>query len=196
MTYRFAIMLGIIGLLGLNVNGDNSSMKVGANAPAFTVQDQDGRNVTLRDSIGKIVVLEWYDPECEYTKRDIAAVTSKTLSEKYKDKGVVWLAVNSTRDGSGERNKAWIAQNHWSFNVLHDANQAVAKAFGVNSVPYFVIIDKNGGIAYLGVGDNDDSRDGGKKEGKINYIDKALEEMIAGKPVSLRDARAYGCPLR
>lgn len=196
MTYRFAIMLGIIGLLGLNVNGDNSSMKVGANAPAFTVQDQDGRNVTLRDSIGKIVVLEWYDPECEYTKRDIAAVTSKTLSEKYKDKGVVWLAVNSTRDGSGERNKAWIAQNRWSFNVLHDANQAVAKAFGVNSVPYFVIIDKNGGIAYLGVGDNDDSRDGGKKEGKINYIDKALEEMIAGKPVSLRDARAYGCPLR
>lgn len=196
MTYRFAIMLGIIGLLGLNVNGDNSSVKVGANAPAFTVQDQDGRNVTLRDSIGKIVVLEWYDPECEYTKRDIAAVTSKTLSEKYKDKGVVWLAVNSTRDGSGERNKAWIAQNHWSFNVLHDANQAVAKAFGVNSVPYFVIIDKNGGIAYLGVGDNDDSRDGGKKEGKINYIDKALEEMIAGKPVSLRDARAYGCPLR
>lgn len=196
MTYRFAIMLGIIGLLGLNVNGDNSSVKVGANAPAFTVQDQEGRNVTLRDSIGKIVVLEWYDPECEYTKRDIAAVTSKTLSEKYKDKGVVWLAVNSTRDGSGERNKAWIAQNHWSFNVLHDANQAVAKAFGVNSVPYFVIIDKNGGIAYLGVGDNDDSRDGGKKEGKINYIDKALEEMIAGKPVSLRDARAYGCPLR
>lgn len=196
MTYRFAIMLGIIGLLGLNVNGDNSSVKVGANAPAFTVQDQDGRNVTLRDSIGKIVVLEWYDPECEYTKRDIAAVTSKTLSEKYKDKGVVWLAVNSTRDGSGERNKAWIAQNRWSFNVLHDANQAVAKAFGVNSVPYFVIIDKNGGIAYLGVGDNDDSRDGGKKEGKINYIDKALEEMIAGKPVSVRDARAYGCPLR
>lgn len=196
MTYRFAIMLGIIGLLGLNVNGDNSSVKVGANAPAFTVQDQEGRNVTLRDSIGKIVVLEWYDPECEYTKRDIAAVTSKTLSEKYKDKGVVWLAVNSTRDGSGERNKAWIAQNRWSFNVLHDANQAVAKAFGVNSVPYFVIIDKNGGIAYLGVGDNDDSRDGGKKEGKINYIDKALEEMIAGKPVSLRDARAYGCPLR
>ena len=196
MTYRFAIMLGIIGLLGLNVNGDNSSVKVGANAPAFTVQDQEGRNVTLRDSIGKIVVLEWYDPECEYTKRDIAAMTSKTLSEKYKDKGVVWLAVNSTRDGSGERNKAWIAQNRWSFNVLHDANQAVAKAFGVNSVPYFVIIDKNGGIAYLGVGDNDDSRDGGKKEGKINYIDKALEEMIAGKPVSLRDARAYGCPLR
>jgi len=196
MTYRFAIMLGIIGLAGLSVHGDNSSMKVGANAPVFTVQDQEGRNVTLRDSISKIVVLEWYDPECEYTKRDIAATTSRTLSDKYKDKGVVWLAVDSTRDGSGERNKAWIAQNHWSFNVLHDANQAVAKAFGVGTVPYFAIIDKNGGIAYLGVGDNDDSRDGGKKEGKINYIDKALEEMIAGKPVSVREARGYGCPLR
>ena len=109
---------------------------------------------------------------------------------------MVWLAVNSTRDSSSERNKTWAAQNHWTFSVLHDVNQAIAKAFGVSSVPYFAIIDKNGSIAYLGVRDNDDSREGGKKEGKISYIDRALDEMIAGKSVSDRDARSYGCPLR
>lgn len=196
MSYRFALMFGIVGLLVLTAHGDNAVVKVGANAPAFTAQDQDGHNITLRESVGKIVVMEWYDPECDYTRRDIAAATSKTLFEKYKDKGVVWLAVNSTRDSSSERNKTWAAQNHWTFSVLHDVNQAIAKAFGVSSVPYFAIIDKNGSIAYLGVRDNDDSREGGKKEGKISYIDRALDEMIAGKSVSDRDARSYGCPLR
>lgn len=196
MILRLTLTSAILCLSILNAQGENPTRKIGTNAPAFTLQDQNGRNVTLQELIGKIVVLEWFDPDCDYTKRDILAATSKTLSEKYKEKGVIWLAVDSTRDSSGERDKAWRAQNQWTFDVLHDANKAVAKAFGVSTVPYFAIVDQNGTVVYLGIGDNDDSRKGEKKEGKINLVDKALEEMTAGKAVTARDSRPYGCPLR
>ena len=196
MILRLGLTFAILSFVIPSARGDNPAVKVGTNAPAFTIQNQNGRNVTLREFIGKIVVLEWFDPDCDYTKRDILAGTSKTLSEKYQEKGVVWLAIDSTRDSSGERDTAWRAQNQWTFDVLHDANKAVAKAFGVNMVPYFAIVNQNGTVVYLGIGDNDDSRKGEKKEGKINLVDKALEELTAGKAVSARDSRPYGCPLR
>jgi peroxiredoxin len=175
---------------------DATSPKVGANAPAFSAPDQEGRNVTLREYVGKIVVLEWFDPDCDYSKRDFAAKTSNRLSEKYKSKDVVWLAIASTRESSAEKAKALIQQNEWAFPILPDNTQAIAHQFGVTTTPYFAIIDKNGTIAYLGVPDDDDSRDGAKKDGKIQYIDRALDELSAGKPVSRPEARPYGCPLK
>ena len=48
-------------------------------------------------------MLEWFDPECDYTKRDAAAGTNKAQAAKYADKGVVWIGVNSTRNTSAER---------------------------------------------------------------------------------------------
>ena len=192
MKYPIAAM---ILLICLAARGGNDRVKIGINAPAFSIQDQDGRNVTLAEFIGKTVVLEWFDPDCDYTKRDVAAKSSKTIAEKYKDKGVVWLAIHSTRLSNRGYNKAWIEKNELPFPVLEDSSKTVAAKFGVDSVPYFVIVDKHGTVAYLGALDDDDSRKGEKKEGKRNYIDRALEEITLGKGITIPETRLYGCPL-
>src|SRR5262245_3677367 len=74
--------------------------KVGAPAPAFTRQDAGGKEVKLSDYAGKIVVLEWVNPECPFVVRHYNLKTMTTLADKYKDKDVVWLgiATGSTAD--------------------------------------------------------------------------------------------------
>jgi peroxiredoxin len=187
----------IVVLIAVGAGGDAAGLKIGANAPRFTLQDQEGRNVTLDGLLGKTVVLEWFDPECDYTKRDIAvAKTPQKLAERYKDKGVVWLGVNSTRSGSKEKDKAWVKENELPYAVLDDAKQDLARAYGIGVVPRYVIVDKNGSVAYVGSIDDDESRNGVKREGKINFIDRALEELTAGKAVTKPQGLEYGCPLR
>jgi peroxiredoxin len=187
----------IAGAFCLTTLGDNTAIRIGATAPPFTLQDQSGANVTLRQYVGKIVVLEWFDPECDYAKRDAAAKTNKNLATKYAEKGVVWIGVNSTRNASAERNKTWIKDNELPYSILTDSNQAVAGQFGVTSVPYYVIVDKNGNFAYAGMADDDDGRDAAVvREGKKLYVDQALDEMTSGKTVSIPASRTYGCPLQ
>ncbi len=56
------------------------------------------------------------------------------------------------------------------------------------------IINTNGGIAYQGAIDNDPR--GRKKQGLINYVEKALVELTNGKEVSTTDTMPYGCTVK
>jgi len=69
---------------------------VGKAAPAFSLPDADGKMHNLADYKGKIVVLEWTNPDCPFVVRHYKAKTMTNLADKYKGKDVVWLAVNST----------------------------------------------------------------------------------------------------
>src|SRR5690349_3817670 len=78
---------------------------IGQDAPAFSLQDQDGNTVTLADQKGKVVVLEWFNEGCPIVQRVYKQDVMNKLFTKWSDKGVVWLAVNSTKDTSNASNK-------------------------------------------------------------------------------------------
>src|SRR5437870_5692902 len=65
--------------------------KIGAAAPAISLQDTSGKTQSLADNSGKIVVLEWINPDCPFVQRHYNLKTMTTLAEKNKD--VVWLAI-------------------------------------------------------------------------------------------------------
>src|SRR5580693_7733302 len=71
---------------------------IGAKAPGFTLQDQTGKNVGLSDFTGKIVVLEWTNPNCPFVQRVYKGKTMQTLASDYSGRNVAWIAVNSTKD--------------------------------------------------------------------------------------------------
>jgi hypothetical protein len=56
------------------------------------------------------------------------------------------------------------------------------------------IIDKSGNLAYMGAIDNDP--EGTKKDGKVNYVQKALDELLAGQTVSEPKTKQYGCGVK
>jgi peroxiredoxin len=168
---------------------------IGKPAPAFSLQDQDGKTVSLADQKGKIVVLEWFNNECPYVVRHYEKEkTMSTLAEKYSSKDVVWLAINSTDGKKGDDNKK--VSESWSikYPLLSDTDGSVGKAYGAKSTPHMFIIDKEGNLAYAGGIDNDP--EGNKGDKKVNYVEKALEELLAGKPVSEPKTQQYGCGVK
>src|SRR5688572_30012235 len=58
---------------------------IGAAAPAFSLPDQSGKQVSLADFAGRVVVLEWVNPDCPFVKRHYQAKTMSELASKYQD---------------------------------------------------------------------------------------------------------------
>ena len=172
-----------------------AGVKPGDTAPGFSLTDQNGKTVNLSDYQGKIVVLEWFNDGCPYVVRHHE--TSKTMSEtaaKYKDKGVTWLAINTTAGKTPTDNKS--VADKWSigYPILTDADGSVGKAYGAKVTPHMFVIDKSGTIAYAGGIDNDP--EGNKGADRVNLVDKALGELTGGTSVSTPQSKPYGCGVK
>ena len=162
-------------------------------AKMFSLEDHNGNVVKLEDHKDKIVVLEWINPGCPFVVRHYKAKTFATLAEKYKDKDVVWLAIDSSHFTTNDKNKAWAEKHDLSYAILNDASGEVGKAYGAKTTPHMFIV-KDGMVVYNGAID-DDPR-GKKGDDAINYVDKALQELLAGSAVSTPKTKPYGCGVK
>lgn len=182
-------------LAARSLAGDSKTLAtdvaIGAKAPDFTLQDQDDSSVSLHNYAGKIVVLEWTNPHCPFVLRHYAAKTMQTLAGEYKGKGVMWLAINSTDKTTNASDKEWATQQNIAYPVLNDVNTSVGKAYHATNTPEMYIIGKDGSLLYKGAIDNDP--DGDKSNDKVNYVHKALDEILAGQSVAQPETKPYGC---
>ncbi|MCW8984419.1 MAG: redoxin domain-containing protein, partial [Thermoanaerobaculales bacterium] len=160
--------------------GDGVS--VGDAAPPFTLADTAGNEVSLSDFGGKIVVLEWLNPDCPFVQRHYKAGTMKNLATEYGAKGVVWLTINSTNYMDGAANAKFKADNSLPYTILVDQSGEVGHLYGARTTPHMYIIDGTGTLVYIGAID-DDPR-GNKGEPAVNYVAVALDEVLAGKTVT------------
>ncbi len=168
---------------------------VARKAPDFTLSSFDGKTISLSDYRGKIVVLEWFSYECPFVLRHYRQPgTMVELAKKYKDKNVIWLAINSTNHTPPEANIEFAERHKLPYPILDDRSGTVGRAYGAKTTPHMYIINTKGGIAYQGAIDNDPR--GRKKQGLINYVDRALVELTNGKEVSTTDTMPYGCTVK
>ena len=172
--------------------------EIGKPAPAFELKDLDGKSVKLADYKDKIVVLEWFQPSCPFCIGGYAEEGACRLtSEKMQKDGVVWLLVNSTNDGlddsKAEKNKDFFATRKLRHTVLLDTDGRVGRAYGAKTTPHCMVIDAKGNLAYRGAIDNAQEKDA--KE-KLNYVETAVRELKAGKPVTKSETRSYGCSVK
>jgi peroxiredoxin len=165
----------------------------GMEAPAFTLEDQAGNEVSLSDHAGEIVVLEWINWDCPFVQRHYKAGTMKTLAEEYADDGVVWLAINSTHYATQDKDGQWIEQYDLPYRILHDPTGEVGKAYGARTTPHMYIVDGDGMLVYQGAIDDDP---GGDKDNPTNYVRRALDELLAGEEVSTAETKPYGCSVK
>src|SRR5687767_9450573 len=170
--------------------------KVGEPAPAFSLQDQDGKTVSLADFKGKTVVLEWFNQGCPYVVRHYKSKTMTDTAAKYKDKDVVWLAINTTAGKTAEDNKTSAEAWGIPYPILSDTTSSVAQQYGAKTTPHMYIIDKEGKLVYNGAIDDDASEDGAKGDKAVNFVAKALDEVLAGKAVSQAETKPYGCGVK
>lgn len=167
----------------------------GEAAPAFSLKDHTGKAHTLADYKGKVVVLEWTNPECPFVVRHYREKTMKTLSEQYAGKDVVWLAVNSSHFANAAVNKAFVEKEGLKYAVLDDASGSVGHAYGARTTPDMYVIDPAGKIAYRGAIDNDPFGDKKAAE-KVNYVGAALPAVIGKSAVATARTKPYGCSVK
>jgi peroxiredoxin len=179
---------------------DAKGVSVGDAAPAFTLKDTDGKDVSL-DSLrkdGKIVVAFWFNPKCPFVVKHFekGGNTFNDMFTAYKDKKVSIVAINSNaagEQGSGKDTNA-TAKKDWKieFPILLDESGDTGKAYGAVTTPHCFVIGTDGKIAYVGAIDDDS----GGKVGKTNYVSKAVDELLAGKPVTTSSTKPYGCSVK
>lgn len=169
----------------------------GKTAPAFTLNSFDGTAISLSDYKGKIVVLEWLNYECPYVRYHYEKKnTMIELADKYKAENVIWLAVNSTKHLTPETDKEFADEHELDYPILSDNSGVVGLAYGAKTTPHIFIIDTEGNIAYDGGIDNSPLGRPPEGEELINYVDKALTELIGGKTVSTPNTEPYGCSVK
>ncbi|MFO1415156.1 MAG: thioredoxin family protein [Burkholderiales bacterium] len=182
--------------------GSAFAVTAGTAAPDFTVSDSHGKPVKLSDYRGKFVVLEWTNPECPFVRAQYGAATMQALQKEAAGRGVVWLAVNSTNPSSSEfktgaQMNAWMQEKSGAPKaVLIDATSATGRAYDAKTTPQMFVVDPKGTIVYAGAIDDKRSARESDRRTAHNYVRAALDEALAGKPVTVASTQPYGCSVK
>ena len=175
---------------------------LGQPVPNFTLQGADGKEHSLSEYKGKFIVLEWTNPQCPFVHKFYDSDTMQKLQKDETAKGVVWLRINSGapgHEGSQTAEEA-AAYEHKegtaSTETLLDPTGKVGHEFGATNTPQMFVISKDGTLIYAGGIDNKPSPDPDDIASATNYVTAALDEAMAGKPVTTASARPYGCSVK
>jgi len=178
------------------------TLAIGAEAPDFKLPGVDGREHSLKDfASAKVLAIVFTCNHCPtaqaYEDRLIK------LHGNYKDKDVALVAINpndpravrldelgyTDLSDSFEEMKTRAKAKKFAFPYLHDGEtQQTARAYGVQATPHVFIFDRERRLCY--VGRIDDSE---VKEVKSHDARKAIEALLAGKPVPVAKTRVFGC---
>ena len=178
------------------------SAEIGKPAPDFTLKDLDGNEVRLSSFKGKRVVLEWFNPGCPFVNAAHLKGSLVDAAKKQQKSGVVWLSINSGaagRQGHGvDANRQGAKKFGMDNPILLDEAGQVGKRYGATNTPQVMIVDEKGIFAYRGAVDNSPDGEGqSAADGQlVRYVDSALAELSAGKPVSTAETKAYGCSVK
>ena len=178
------------------------ALKPGDAAPDFKGTDSNGRPETLSQYRGKFVVLEWTNRECPYTVKHYQSGHMEALQKEWTGKGVVWLSILSS--APGQQGYASAAQENDYLHAIHgsptaailDPTGSIGRLYEARTTPHMFVIDPGGKLIYEGAIDDKPSPDPDTLNGAHNYVSQALEEAMAGKPVTTPVTRSYGCSVK
>ncbi len=178
---------------------ETTQIALGFKAPGFTLPDTvSGKDVTLNDLTGeKATVVMFICNHCPYVihvKDELVR-----LANDYQPKGVAFIAISSNDvenypDDSPDKMKTFAKTNNFPFPYLYDESQEVAKAYDAACTPDFSVFDKNLKCVYRG--QLDSSRPGNNQPVTGKDIRSALDNILAGVPVSSNQIPSIGCNIK
>lgn len=162
----------------------------------FDLPDAEGRRHTLAEAAGsKAVVLVFVGVDCPLSRRSAPELIR--LFGEYSSRGVMFYAVHSDPSAESEEVERHARQFGYPFLGLLDRKQELARQAGATVTPEAAVISPAGELLYRGRID-DRVVDFGKSRPKPLREDLrgALEEILAGQPVSQSKTKAVGCAIR
>ena len=202
MKQTLLVSLISASLSFLAVSAASAAATVGQPAPAFALTDTNDKTVNLTDYKGKTVVLEWHNSECPFVKKHYDSSNMQGLQSKYTKDGVVWLAVSSTEPGHQDYKKPGVMNGILKTSkasptaYLMDDSGTTGRSYGAKTTPHMYIINAQGTLVYAGGIDDKRSSSVADVKTAKNFVAAALDEIKAGKPVSVATSTPYGCNVK
>jgi hypothetical protein len=196
----------VLASLSLAVFAAGASAKqavVGQPAPNFTLTDINGKTHSLSDFKGKTVVIEWVNPECPIVRKHYEGSGNiPALQKSATADGVVWLAINSGRNGGQgdfepDRVKTWMEKTKAVPTAyFRDRDTSIGQLYGAKTTPHMYIVDPSGKLVYNGAIDSIRSSRPDDIAKAENYVTSALAAMKSGKPIATPVSEPYGCGIK
>ncbi len=174
------------------------AVEIGKPAPDFSGTDINGKTIKLSDYKGKIVVLESYNSDCPFCHNHYKSGAMQELQKNLAAKDVVWLIVDSvSMKNSSYRTPEQARQEMADEKItatawIDDHEGTIGHLYDMKTTPHMFVIAKDGTLAYDGAIDNRPQPFGDPRTAK-NYVSTAVDEVIAGKPVTVAQSKPYGC---
>jgi len=194
------ILLFVVGLASIAARPVSNGYQVGDAVADFKLKNVDGKMVSLadfKDAKGFIVIFDCNTCPMSraYNSRIIA------LNKKYASQGfpVVLINPNSAEvvaEESFDAMQKHAKEHGYDFPYLYDQAQDVVRKFNPTNTPHTFVLSKNSDglkVAYIGAIDNN-SRDGAKAD--KHFVEEAVNELLAGKPVTVTKTKAIGCTVK
>jgi len=118
-------------------------------APAWKLQDINGKTVQLSDFKGKVVVLDFWATWCPPCRAEIPHFIE--LQKQYQSQGLVVIGVSLDQGGPGVVS-SFAKQQNINYPIVM-GTEDVAKAYGnIEAIPTTFVIDPNGNITGKHIG--------------------------------------------
>lgn len=179
-----------------------SEAVVGKPAPQFTAKDSTGKDIDLNSFKGKVVVLEWFNPNCPFVKKFYKNGDMQKIQQDLGAKGVVWLTVSSSAPGKNghltaeEAETTRVDLGMKSSALVLDESGTIGKAYGARTTPHTFVIAADGTLAYAGAIDSENSTDSDDIAKAKNYVVEASTNLLANKAVETSSTEPYGCSVK
>jgi peroxiredoxin len=173
------------------------TIDIGKAGPGFKLKGVDGKLHSLSDYADKkALVVVFTCNHCPTAVQYEGRLVQ--LQKDYGPKGVQLVAINPNEDkghptDSFEHMVTRAREKGFNFPYLRDETQEVAKAYGAVRTPHVFLLDGKRKVVYRGR--IDDNPDDPKAVGRHD-LRQALDEVLAGKPVSVHTTQSIGCTVK
>ena len=172
------------------------TLEIGAEAPHFRLPATDGNMYALSDFKEEYLVIFFTCNHCPYVLG--SDEVTRATAEKFAPAGVRFIGINSNSAHTYQEDDfphmvRRMEEHRFPWLYLYDESQEVALAYGALRTPHFYVFDRERKLKYTGRG-VDQPRDASRIT--VNDLDRALEEITSGRPVSQPATNPIGCNVK
>ncbi|WP_282015941.1 TlpA family protein disulfide reductase [Marinifilum flexuosum] len=140
----------LFAALSLNASDFKGSLlKNGDKVPEFTVTTLDGKEVSIKDLKGKVVLINFFATWCGPCMKELPEV-QKQLWPKFKDEKFAMVSIG--REHTKDELTKWNQKKGFTFPIAPDPKREVYSKFASQYIPRNFIVDKTGKVIWQGVG--------------------------------------------
>jgi peroxiredoxin len=141
----------------------------------------------------KFVVLAFLGTECPLAK--LYAVRLQALADEFADQGLLVFAVNANAQDSLSEMRSFVKAHRFTVPFLKDAHYKLTDQLGATRTPEVFLLDADGNVRYQGRIDDQYGISEARETPQREDLKIAIEELIAGREVSVPKTTAAGCLL-